>query len=367
MKKGLIYFFAIFFALIITTLFLPYSCSRGYDKNGEFDKVMEDISNEKKVTQIAMLGAHDAFSGDINYLSRANTNESGIVTNGFVGKIAKGLIVRFSKAQKGSAKDLLYGGVRYLDVRVTLINDEFYTCHGYVSNKLDYYLVDVIDFLETHPTEFVIFDIQAYYTENGQNRNLPDSDYEKLRLHLEEYKNKNGKSLLDFVRYDSFNDKLNDLTLGKVTNNKTNGGVIILAKNSSVSAFYSRDDDANSDPEREYTSIRSFWHENNSTNQILNAIDGEYEFCKTQNYSGIFVVNQAQKTAFIMNTKIIRSLFGWSLTKMAVNFNKELTSDKDRFEKWLSEMPIFMVDYALSSKGDFNKLANEYIMEFNKK
>ena len=50
---------------------------------------------------------------------------------------------------------------------------------------------------------------------------------------------------------------------------------------------------------------------------------------------------------------------------MANNFNAVLVKDEARFKRWLSEMPIFMVDNATSTKGKFNELANKYILEYN--
>ena len=67
-----------------------------------------------------------------------------------------------------------------------------------------------------------------------------------------------------------------------------------------------------------------------------------------------------------MNKKIIKSLCSWSILEMAKSFNYKLVQDEQRFTKWLEAMPIFMTDYTTSNQGDFNKLANEYIMAYNK-
>ena len=366
MKKALIYIVAFIFAFLIVSLFLPNSCTSNFNKlSNNYEKVMDGINDDVKVVDVRMLGAHDAFSGDISYMSRSNVNEGGIVNNGAVNHLAKGLVVRMSKAQMNNAKELLYNGVRYFDARITRINDDFYTYHGYLSNSLEYYLIDIIDFLETHPTEFIIFDIQEFYTENGSDYNLDKDDWDSLLLKFSEIKNDNGKTILDFINYDSKIDNLGDLTVGSVTNNKTSGGIVMLAKTDLYSQFYLRDSNADKDNERIYSSIRSYWHNKNSHKEMIEGIEAEYDFNKQMNYQNIFIVNQAQKTAFIMDTSIIRSLFSWSLIDMAASFNKELVSDKERFMEWLDEMPIFMVDFATSNRGDFNNKANQYIMEYN--
>ena len=366
MKKALKYIFAFIFAFLIVSLFLPNSCTSNYNElNNNYDVVMENINNDVKVVDVRMLGAHDAFSGSISYMSRSNVNEGGIVNNGAVNHLAKGLVVRMSKAQKNNAKELLYNGVRYFDARITKINDDYYTYHGYLSNSLEFYLIDIIDFLETHPTEFIIFDIQEFYTKNGSDNNLPNEDWDNLLLEMSEIKNSNGKTILDFINYDAKVDNLSSLTVGKITNNKTIGGIIMLAKTNSYSEFYLRDSNADKDNERIYSSIRSYWHNKNSHKDMLEGIEAEYDFNKQLDYQDIFIVNQAQKTAFILDASIFRSLFSWSLIDMAASFNKELVSDKERFMRWLDEMPIFMVDFATSSRGDFNNKANQYIMEYN--
>ena len=82
--------FIIIFGLIIT-LFFPFT--RGGNKElSNFDNVISSTigsSEEKydtKITEIALLGAHDAFSNGITFNSDPNVNEGGIVNN-FVEKM----------------------------------------------------------------------------------------------------------------------------------------------------------------------------------------------------------------------------------------------------------------------------------------
>ena len=100
---------------------------------------------------------------------------------------------------------------------------------------------------------------------------------------------------------------------------------------------------------------------------MLTSIEEEYKFITSHDYAYILRVNQAQKTGFIMNLKLLRSMFSWSLLDMASFFNQKMVSNKDLFMKYLDAMPIYIADYVTSNRGDFNKLANEYIMEANLK
>ena len=189
-------------------------------------------------------------------------------------------------------------------------------------------------------------------------------EYLELFDEIDRVKNDAGKSLLDYVFYNTNTDPLSTLRYVKATNNRENSGVIILAKCDGLEKAYYRDKDA-SYKRTEYESIRSLWHESNSSKKMMDGIREEYDYLKTHDYSDVFVVNQAQKTGFLANASIIRSLFGWSLLDMANNFNRTLVKDEAEFKEWLSVMPIFMVDNATSMKGKFNAKANEYIKEYN--
>ena len=355
--------------LLIMTLFMPFSFApKSKSRNERYEYVMRDIFKDKdaKVTDIAMLGAHDAFTHNLSYTSIADSNDQDIVTNKVTGIIAKGLAVRFSKAQNASAKSLLYSGVRYIDVRVTKMGDTYYTSHKYVSDTLESYLKETIDFLDSHKGEFIIFDIQHFRTENGLNRELSSSEFSELFDYMETIKTESGKSIFDFAFYDSSTDEIKDLTYTKVTNNKESAGVIILSKKHPSNKVYYRDNDALYKHEADYyENIRSFWHQTNSNKEMINGIEYEYNYIIENNVKGMFVVNQAQKTALIASAKIIKSLFGWSLLDMANGFNAKLIKDEERFKRWLKAMPIFMVDNVTSKMGNFNALANKYIMEYN--
>ncbi|MBO4667254.1 MAG: hypothetical protein J5666_03905 [Bacilli bacterium] len=347
---------------LIITLQVPITFT-SKKANDSYDFVLSDsITNmDARVVDIAMLGSHDAFSDGITYNSKANTNEGGIVTSKIVGILAKGLIVKMSKAQTVGAKAQLYAGVRYFDVRLTKIDNTYYTCHGYLSNTFDSYLKEVVEFLDSHPGEFIIFDIQHFYTEDGTAKK---EDFEELVTFMDSIKSDNGNSIIDYIYYDSMVNEISTLTYKDVTNNKAKAGVIMLGKVSDNSLFYLRDDDATYSNEN-YHNIRSLWHQTNSTDDLVSGIKDEYEYLKTHDYSNVLRVNQAQRTAFIMNMTLVKSILSWSLLDMSKSTNKAIIGDEEMFKEYLTMMPIYMVDYATSNKESFNKLANTYISEYN--
>lgn len=364
MKKA-IKLLLVILVLLILTLFMPFSFVSKKAKNN-YEFIMKDSIENKNalVTKIKMLGAHDSFTEGIKLSSKPDPNETGIATNKYVNLFAKGLVVRMSKTQNVSATTMLNAGVRYFDVRVTKVDDKYYVCHGYLGKDILDYVKEMVDFLGNHDGEFIVFDLQHFYTADGANYELAKEDYEAFFDYVNNYKNDKNKSFLDYVHYNANADSLSNLTYEKVIGE--NAGIIVLAKEDGLSYAYYRDKDASYKEGRTYYSIRSFWHEDNNTSRILKGIEEEYNYIKEKGYEGIFIVNQAQKTGFILNQKMIRSLFSWSLLDMARDFNSQMIKDKDRFMKYLDAMPIYMADYVTSNKGDFNNLACKYIMEANK-
>lgn len=354
--------------LFFITLFMPDTfMNTKYNNNYDFVQSTSITNMNARIIDIGILGSHDSATAGINMKSKPNSNESGIITSGIVNKLAKGLVVRMSKTQTANIHDQLYAGTRYLDIRVTKIDDEYYTCHGYLSYKLEEVVVDVLEFLDTHPGEFIIFDIQAFYTKNGKDRELDDEEFIELYNYINSIKSSNNSTLSDYIRYDANTDLISNLTYGMLTNNKTEGGILMLAKVDGIKEFYFRDKDASYKSYRIYYDIRSYWHETNSMKELMNGIKYENEYIKEQGLNDVLRVNQALRTGFFTNAKIIKSLFNWSLLNMAKTTNKKVIANKDDFMEWLNQMPIFLVDEVTSNVGNFNKLANEYIMEFNSK
>ena len=355
--------------LVIAFAILTFSFSfdfsgRVKEDNCKYEYVMRDVFADKdpKVVDIAMLGAHDAFSSGINYTSAVNKNEGGIITNKFVSFIAKGFISRMTKAQKANAMQMLMSGVRYLDVRVTKVGGVYYTAHGLISNTLEFYLKDVVDFLGTHPGELVVFDIQHFMYMKNQNGNDTD-EYRQLFKFIKSIRNDQGKNLFDYTFYDGIS--LSNLTYSTATNSRTSAGVIILAKTHAFPQVYFRDGDATKNVPDNTQNIRSYWHQTNSFEELRKGINEEAAFVKDNVADNVFTVNQAQLTGFVEDAKLVRSVFLWSLLDMAANTNEKLVKDKDSFMSNIKEMKIFMVDNATSAKGDFVNLVNQYIREAN--
>ena len=335
-----------------------FSFTFSVSKN-DFNNVMrEGVSDgTTRIVDIAMLGAHDAFSHKITTNSPVDPAEpsDSLLRQQTLAKVADGAFVRLAKAQKSDASTLLKAGVRYLDVRLSWYENEWYTKHGLISDKFSLYLGQTIKFLTDNPGEFVIFDMQHVYFDETVS-------YTDLFDYLNTYEVAD-KALTDFINYDPLAMQLRDLTYDIVTDSGTKGGVIILAKTAasvSLPFHYNR---GNGDTQ--VINIRSLWHNTSDTDTLLSGIRSEYDYLSnTVIYEDIFRVNQAQKTGALSGSDIWDTLLGWSLLDMANNSNTLLTTQED-FNAWFSKMPILMVDFSDSPKGNFNQVVNETIINYN--
>lgn len=357
MKKAIIITVSVILSIILllvaVLLFVGksnFTFVKGNSADKEYVNVMgaSELAQTTRVVNIAMLGAHDAFSDKITTKSKMNpaeTDDSFIGNKTFLA-FADGIVSRLSRAQVSGADTLLKKGVRYFDVRIAFVDNEYYTTHVFLSDKLEIYLKDVIAFLQANPSEFVIFDIQHAY--------LGDKNFEDLFNYIDSVK-VNGMSLLSFVNYDPTNIGLGALTYGDVT--ASGGGAVILAKTEQTETMryhYVYKD-----------SIRSYWHEKNVKSELIKGIESEYANL-TENaseYKDMLRVNQAQLTGTFGGDTIFNTIFGWSLIDMANGMNKELIKHEN-FKNWFKAMPIIMVDYADCPSS--NAIMNDAVIEYNK-
>lgn len=326
----------------------------------DFNQVFEqaDISSNAKAIEIKMLGAHDAFTSKITKYSPIDPGEDNdLLKNPLIKTLAGGFFVRILKTQNQNAKQLLKAGVRYFDIRLSHYNGHWYTKHGLISDKFDFYLSDLLTFLKHHPSEFLILDFQHIY--------FGESNWNNLLTYLTEFK-VDGQNLFNYLAYNPSSVLLKDLTYGMMTNNQSKGGLILLANYDEVvypslkNAFYLR-----GDGEEGAISIRSKWHNLANHPQFVDKINQETDFLLLNpTYQDMLRVNQAQRTVDIPGEGTVDSLLGWSLLNMA-NYTNGKHIQNEHLNDWLREMPIMMVDYSNSMKNDFNLLINQKMILFN--
>lgn len=337
--------------LVVAAIGQPsFSFTRDRYTENDYRHIMRDnILANPRVVDVAMLGAHDAFSNNISRSSGIDPNEDAdaIINSGAARLLGGGMFVRVARAQKSSAYDLCARGVRYFDVRITRYEDDWYTMHGLISDRLEGYVLDILKFLDETSGEFVVFDMQHAYT--------GDKSMSDLFGYLGSLRY-NGKSLFDYVYYDPVALPLGELRYRDTVSGGS--GVVVLAKAQQYAGckFYEYE-----------TSMRSVWHNKNDKSEMLEGIDAEYQTLLADPAldRDKFRKNQVQMTGKYSLKHFAKTVFGWSLLDMANSFNAELLDQPD-FENWFDVLPIFMTDYADSMKGDFNDRVVESINAFNR-
>ncbi len=344
--------FALFGLFLLLVMYMPLTFAHSHNKS-DYSSVLKDatLSDATLVTDVHMLGAHDAYSDNIGLFSATDPAEDGLPNNFFAKLLFKGGMTRVARAQKHGAKRLLASGVRYFDVRVSYYKDDWYTKHGFISDKLSTYLSETYTFLQYNNEEFIIFDVQHIFT--GE-KSVNDFVAYLLTTKL------NNKTFADFVFYADSKPALDALTYGEVK-----GGIVfLLNEDSSVSNankqyFYKR-----GNGETNSVSIRSKWHNQNDITSMIPLIDEEAAYLVANDHSGMLRVNQAQLTPDYLKAPF-KTIFDWSLLDIAKHSNAALL-EHENFDTWLKAMPIFMVDFANSNYKNFNANINTKLIDANK-
>lgn len=107
----------------------------------ELSSWMNMIDDSSKINQIAIPGSHDSGTFGMPYTA---------------------------ETQDCSFSEQLQRGIRYFDIRVNFVNDEYVIFHGPI-NGVEYteFLNDVKNFLNENPSEFIIIDYQ-HFKNNSQ-------------------------------------------------------------------------------------------------------------------------------------------------------------------------------------------------------
>lgn len=347
-----------FVVLLVFTMYAPFTLRSGNSHDDYSDVIgRSNLSGDTRIVDIAMLGAHDAFSANIGLKSKPDPAESGIVASGLVNKVFKGGLVRVLRAQTSSAAVLLKRGVRYFDVRVSYADGAWYTKHGLLDDLFANHISDVYKFLANNPDEFIIFDVQHIYT--GE-KTISDFLQYFQSLALKD----SGHSLTSFLNYTT-NVPLSELTYYDVKG-PTSGGIVFLLNDDGSATyeeqklFYARGDGE----DMTASLIRSKWHNQTKLQTMIPLIDEEASYLSSLPHLNFLRVNQAQLTPDYVKDPF-GTLWGWSLINIAAKSNRQLLNHAN-FDGWLKVMPIFMVDFANSNSGQFNKKINEKIIAYNR-
>ena len=312
--------------------------------NEDYSNWMRDsIDPQHPITEIAMLGAHNAFSSEITYFSEPAIDAHDIFSHPAALPI-KGYLIRQSVTQRASTKELLEDGIRYFDMRLTYKNNQFYTVHNYISEPLEDVLQAFQDFHESIHGEFILIDIQ----------HISGVDYQSV----EHY-----QSLMEvFHTYDIIEESffeptipLHSVTFGDVTNNMQKTSYVILDK------F----DVEHKETYQYVSNIRSSWPNKDRAEDIFNyLIDESNMIAQLDNHTLNFRVMQAVATTALNVSGVMKSIVDWSVIQRAKDLN-QILFDHEAFESLMISMPIIMLD---NTNDNIDGLLDNYmerIMTYN--
>lgn len=335
--------FLIVLLLFIVVINIPLISLGNTVSNEDYSNWMsENLDNDSLAIDITMLGAHDAFSSEINYFSKADEYSASDIMKGTSGYFLKGFILRQSVTQTATPTELLESGVRYFDIRLSYSDEIWKTKHNYISSDFEVIAEEIITFLEENKGEFLILDFQHIHGIDYSS----DVDYQLFYDMLEEY------GLIDYA-YDGSNKTLSEITYGDLTNDNTLSRVIIIDK-------FEHDNKLTF----EYTNtIRASWANNDNFDETITfLVEEANEVNSLVDPINKFVVMQAVTTMQMDLDGIMNSFKTWSLIERAKLFNNALLDSTD-FLDMLDTMPIIMVDYSNTNYEGFNDEIMELIIQ----
>ncbi|MFA8298986.1 MAG: hypothetical protein ACEPOV_02370 [Hyphomicrobiales bacterium] len=152
-------------------------------KSNWMDQIYKNHPNTK-LTAIAIPGTHDALTYQIsesNPYSLQPVNEWTEEVKTAVGK--KGIFL-FSQNQSRTMAEQLSGGIRYFDFRIQEYNNEVWSFHHLVSNPLMPVIEEMSRFVENHPKEILIIDLQKVIMDDDTYNHLIKSFVDKFGRHI---------------------------------------------------------------------------------------------------------------------------------------------------------------------------------------
>lgn len=352
--------------VILLTVNLPFDFYAKETSSEDYsDWMYETLVSSQKVIDIAMLGAHDAFTSKITFFSEIDTDSAGSIQQGITGELIRGFSVKQSKTQVSSVCTLLNAGVRYFDIRLTYNEKKaaWYTSHTFFSDEFETVLTDMNAFLEDHPGEMLILDIQHVNGVDLTDIEAGTEAFTEIKALFA------ATGVLDYA-FEEGSIALSEITYGNLTTNKTKPGVLIFSKLPEEDpAFWSYG-----------ASIRSAWANTDSFETAYDFLAEETALivsgeALTGNQMAInpeaidsreaIRVMQGVLTMQMSGDGILTALLAWSLLTKARTFNADLI-EQDDFLSWLQAMPIVMVDYSDTNFKGFNDQVMEILIDYNK-
>lgn len=351
----------LFYLFILMLIFLlgspsPLFISASLSSENYESWMHDSMPLDRKLTDMALLGAHDAFAHPMTYFSACD--RSGAFTGETASSLAcqpygwiyKGLLIRFAHTQYYDVTTLLNQGIRYFDVRLSYdeTSDQWFHNHTYLTVSLESTMTAISDFLDNHPGEIVILDFQHIYDSRTFTGRGDDNSFEEIKSILVE----TGS----YEQSYSFSAPgISSLSYGEVTQNRQLGRLILTYPSLIEDThFLNRE-----------TYLRSIWHNQIRLSDLFNDIKEEHEFLQTlENQDSMFRVMQAQVTASLNPTDLWDTLSSWSLLDAALQTHQKLMAQEE-LPSLIQTTPILMLDFAANNDRQVHDQLMSLIIETN--
>ena len=373
----------IIYAVVITifvTVFMhdaTISDDLGAD-NGKYVTVLANIDGivdaNPRLVDIAMLASHDAVTAGLEPDAPVDYYDRGQIV-GKVAPLTRGLQYRFAKTQSVGLDVQLRQGARMFHMKYTDFEGEWYATHTLLSQKFETYILQVLEYLATPEAkgEVVLLLLHPIYFGEGVTLDTFHNWLAEVKL--------DGKNIYDYVNYGATNTfdkddaegvRIGDLRYNDLTENGTKAGVVLFdrreeklwsedmegtATDQYMSKFFDMDSNATHK-----------WHSRNGYNTMTKLIDEQATIiAESDEWDNKLRMNQAQPAFSVGGiSDIFVDLFSWNLKNHSIRYNAKII-DNENFDKWLSIMPVFQVDFVNSEYGDFNNKVNAKIIAYNQK
>jgi hypothetical protein len=315
------------------------------------------------IKDVAMLGAHDAFTTRIDNSSDFDPNSGDARFNEWYAKlIAGGLFRRLAKAQRSEGYDLCRRGVRYFDTRPSWNDGKgaWWTTHSFYSRPYADELKELLRFLDENPGEFLIVDHQFIYTGSGHTQQECVETIANIRS------DGSGRNLWDFVRFNPDEISISELTYGDVTVGGTQAGAVVLTPLHQPTGFktYYRRSGTNTDPES-VISVSS-WQETDDYDTLLAGIRKSVASITDADRQKLRI-NQCQMSppSSMGVDNVYRMTDYWSLLHQGEESNAKIIDLPD-IASWFASMPILITDNVDSMVNDWNDRIIPIINAYNR-
>jgi len=324
---------------------------------------------EAKISNIGMLGSHDALADGIGMFTGEDPNQADDITlYKWADFLGRGAMVRLSRAQDVNIYDQLNAGVRYIDARICNVNGVFYNSHTLLSDKFENNLKLILKWLDENPGEFVVIYIYGYYWDDKVW--TKSKAWEELEKFIKQvtYKDKN---LFDYDL--APNKKINEISYNDITNNGNDAGAIV---------FCCRD--ANQSPiELDEVGKWYFKHLNFSGTNILK-VNGSAGTMKSEKFKQFIIdrINEVKSkgkdfTQYVRylqiqttpnENDIMETATSWSLIEKARCHNRyvlDLFTEDEWIENKLPYMPVILCDNVTCNDNGFNTDVINLLTKYN--